>query len=264
MALVTFTSDFGESDYYVAAVKAAILSRNPAQAIIDISHKIKRHDIGHAAYVINQVYASFPANTVHLIAVDSVQKGLDSLVAVQLNKHYFVSHDSGIFSLIKPQPSTPSSPTQGVELSGKQSTFPSRDYLALAAARLANGEPLSSLGTPKEELQTKINRQLKVTKREIVGQVIHVDHYGNLITNIDCKDFDTIVKLLGGNVSYSIQFAREQFSRIHQNFNEVESGECFVLFNASGLLEIGINKGRASDLLSLRMETPVRIEFTLS
>ena len=256
MAAVTFMSDFGEEDHYVAAVKAGILSANPAQSIIDISHNIRRHDIGHAAYIIKQLYASFPPETVHLIAVDPVQRGFDSLVAVKLNDHFFVSHDSGIFSLIDKQ-----RPSQAVKLEQGASTFPARDFLANAATRLANGHSLEELGTPIAELQTRVDRQLKATKREIVGQVIHVDHYGNLVTNINKTDFDTIANLLGGNPSYRIRFLRERFEQFHKKFNDVESGDCFVLFNAYGFLEIGINKGRACELLGLRMETPVLIEF---
>ncbi len=259
MAIVTFMSDFGEADHYVAAVKAAILSHNPNQNIIDISHQIRRHDIGHAAYVIRQIYNSFPSETVHLIAVDPVQKGFESLVAVQLNNHYFISHDSGIFSLIHSQ-----QPTQIIELERSASTFASRDFLVKATASLANGVSIDSLGKPKQELQTRVDRQLKVTKREIVGQVIHIDHFGNLITNINRLDYDKIVELLGGNPTYRIRFAREQFSHFHQNITQVESGECFVIFNAYGFLEIGINKGRASDLLGLRMEAHVLIEFNPS
>lgn len=256
MATVTFMSDFGEVDHYVAAVKAAILSENPGQSIIDISHKIRQHDIGHAAYVIKQVYSSFPANTVHLIAVDPVQDECPALVAVRLNDHYFISHDSGIFNLIDSQ-----SPVQSVELPSKQSTFPCRDFLATAAACLAKGKALSELGVPKPELQIKIPSQPKTTKREIIGQVDQVDHYGNLITNINRIDFETITKLLDGNPTYRIRFRQERLTQIHLNFNDVESGECVALFNAYGLLEIGINKGRAADLLGLQIGVPVMIEF---
>ena len=256
MAAITFMSDFGEEDHYVGAVKAVILSENPDQMITDISHKIRRHDIGHAAYIIKQIYQSFPANTVHLIAVDPMQKGFEDLIAVRINEHYFVSHDSGIFSLIHSQP-----PDQIVHLERTSSTFPARDFLAPAAVRLAEGKDFGSLGNLKRELQTKVDRQLKATKREIVGQVVHIDHYGNLVTNINCDEFEKICELLGDDPAYMVRFMREQFTRIHQNFSDVESGECFVLFNAYGFLEIGINKGRACDLLGLRMETPVLIEF---
>ena len=259
MPAITFMSDFGEEDHYVAAVKAVILSRNPSQAITDISHKIRRHDIGHAAYVIKQIYQSFPTDTVHLIAVDPVQKGFEELVAIRLNGHYFVSHDSGIFSLIHGQP-----PDQIVQLERKHSTFLARDFLGPAAAHLANGKDIGSLGERKSELQTRVDRQLKANKREIVGQVIHIDHYGNLVTNINREVFEKILELLGDSPTYRVRFSREQFPRIHQTFNDVESGECFVLFNAYGFLEIGINKGRACDLLGLRMETPVIIEFNPS
>jgi S-adenosylmethionine hydrolase len=259
MAAVTFMSDFGEEDHYVAAVKAAILANNPNQQIIDISHNIRRHDIAHAAYSIKQIYSSFPENTVHLIAVDPVEKGIDQLVALRLHNHFFVSHDSGIFSLISKD-----APELAVNIDSFQSTFPARDFLAKVAVQLANGNSLSSIGSPINSLTTRVDRQIKATKREIVGQVINIDHYGNLITNINRQDFDAIIRLLGGNPIYQIRFARERFSRIHQNFNDVDSGECFVIFNSYGFLEIGINKGRASDLLGLRMETPVLIEFNPS
>jgi len=255
MAVVTFMSDFGEEDHYASAVKAAIFSHNPDQKIVDISHAIQRHDIGHAAYVLRQVYSSFAESTVHLIAVDPVVRGLDSLVAIRMNNHYFVTHDSGILNLIDPH-----SPETGIELARESSTFPARDFLAKAAVQLANGIDLNSLGTPLK-LHTRTDRQLKATKREIVGQIIRVDHYGNLVTNINQTDFENITKLLGGNPAYRIHFARESFSRVHQNFNEVDDGDCFVLFNAYGHLEIGINKGRACDLLGLKLETLVAIEF---
>lgn len=256
MAILTFLSDFGEKDHYVAAVKAAILAVNPSQQIIDISHQIRRHDIGHAAYVMKQVYNAFPEGTVHLMAIDPILSGSHWPVALKQTGHYFVGHDSGIQHLIS---STP--PEEIVEIPSKGGTFPARDTLAPAAARLAQGESLASIGKPIAALQVKMDRQLKATKREMVGQVIHIDHYGNLITNINKQDFDAICALHGGNPEYTLRFARELFTQIHQNYRDVEAGDCFVLFNSYGFLEIGINKGRAAELLGLKLDTPVIIEF---
>jgi len=256
MALLTFLSDFGEKDHYVAAVKAAILAAQPAQQIIDLSHHIHRHDIGHAAYVIRQVYTAFPAGTVHLVAVDSILPGTDRLVAVALNEHYFVGHDTGIYYLIHPD-----TPKLAVQLDAPKGTFPARDVLAAAAARLANGASMSSLGQPIENLNIRVDRQLKATKREMVGQVVHIDHFGNVITNISRREFDTICGLHGGAPRILVRFARETFTQLHKSYAEVDDGDCFVLFNSYELLEIGIKKGRASDLLGLRADTPVVIEF---
>ncbi len=256
MALLTFLSDFGEKDHYVAAVKAAILAVQPSQQIVDISHHIHRHDIGHAAYVIRQLYTSFPRGTVHLIAVDPVLPGSDKLIALELNDHLFVGHDSGIHYLIHPE-----TPTAAVQLASSASTFPARDTLGAAAAQLANGARLSSLGESIANLNIRVDRQLKATKREMVGQVIHIDHYGNLVTNISQREYDTICSLHGGNPRILVRFARESFSQLHKSYGEVEDGDCFVLFNAYGFLEIGIKKGRAAELLGLKLDTPIFIEF---
>jgi hypothetical protein len=256
MALLTFLSDFGEKDHYVAAVKAAILAVQPTQQMVDISHHIHRHDIGHAAYVIRQVYTSFSPGTVHLIAVDPVLAGSEKLVALELNNHFFVGHDSGIYHLIHAE-----KPISAIELPSSGSTFPARDVLGAAAAKLANGARLDSLGAPIEALNIRMDRQLKATKREMVGQVIHVDHFGNLVTNISQREFDTICKLHRGNPRIWVRFARESFSQLHKSYGEVDDGDCFVLFNAYGFLEIGIKKGRAADLLGLKLDTPIFIEF---
>jgi len=255
MAFITFMSDFGERDHYVAAVKAAILGMQPAQQIIDISHHIDRHDIGHAAYVMRKSYTLFPNGTVHLIAVDSVLPGTEKLVAVELNGHFFVGHDTGIYYLIH-QESAPLS----VRLESQNSTFPARDALATAAVKLANGTTLASLG-PAVPLQVKVDRQLKATKREMVGQVVHIDHFGNLITNITKKDFDAICLLHGGNPAYNVRFAHEQINQLHKSYSDVDDADCFVLFNSDGFLEIGLRKARAAQLLAMKLDSPVMIEF---
>ncbi len=256
MAVITFLSDFGARDHYVPAVKAAILSANPSQQIIDISHEVKRHDIGHAGFVLNQVFRAFPAGTIHLVAVDPVLRSSIRLIALELEGHIFVGHDSGVYSLISHK-----RPDMVVQLPYQPSAFSVRDILVPAVIKLASGAGLNQIGEEISDYQIKMDRQVKATKREIVGQVIHIDHYGNLLTNVSKTDFDKICEINGGKPSYQVRFAREVFNRVHSSYTDVEAGDCFVLFNSSGFLEVGINKGRANDLLGLRLDTPVIIEF---
>lgn len=258
MAVITFLSDFGERDHYVAAVKAAIISSNPAQQVIDISHQINRHDIGHAAYVLGRVFKSFPEGSVHLVAVDPVQREASGLIAMKLENHYFVSHDSGLLTLISTEV-----PESVVKLENRFSTFTVKENMVPAAMHLAGKKSITELGEPFLEYQRKTDRQLKATKREMVGQVIHIDHFGNLVTNIRQHDFEKICEINGGNPAFTVRFAREVFSRLHVNFYDVEGGDCFVIFNSYGFLEIGINKGRADDLLGLKQDAPVIIEFKI-
>ncbi|MEO9482231.1 MAG: SAM-dependent chlorinase/fluorinase [Ekhidna sp.] len=256
MAVITFMSDFGTQDHYVAAVRAAILSRSPSQPIADITHNIRPYDISHAANVIKHVYKEFPNESVHLVAVDSMNEKCN-LIAIELDGHYFVGFDSGIFSLISNK-----QPDMVVELEHSNCTFPAKNVLAKVALDLAEGKKLAALGKTQEEMKVLFARQLKVTKREIAGNVVTVDHYGNLITNINKPEFDKIVEINGAGVQYAIRFGREQFQHMHSFFSDVESGDCFVLFNSSGQLQIGINKGNASELLGLSTDSPVLIEFT--
>ncbi|WP_421764379.1 SAM hydrolase/SAM-dependent halogenase family protein [Ekhidna sp.] len=255
MALITFMSDFGTVDHYVAAVKAAIVSESPTQPITDITHNIRPFDISHAANVLRNVYKDFPAKTVHVVAVDSMREKSNA-IAIELDDHLFVGFDSGIFSLISSK-----KPNKIAFLENGKSTFPAKDVLAKTALMLANGKSLSDVGQIAEEITELYARQLKVTKREIAGNVVSVDHYGNLITNINKEEFEKILEINGSGVRYAIRFGREQFQELHTFFSDVESGDCFVLFNSSNQLQIGINKGNASELLGLSVDSPVLIEF---
>ncbi len=260
MSVITFISDFGTEDHYVAAVKATILRHNPECQIIDLSHHIGQADIAHAAYVLRNVYNDFPEHTVHLCAVDSVSKEPSALLAIQWRNHFFVGPDSGLFSLIGDLEKGEIVEIKGE--SGTDSTFVAKDILAPVVAKIVRDKKLTSVGSPYKDLKKLLARQLKVTKKEIAGNVIRVDHYGNLITNINREEFDTITKL-NGNSNFQIQFGREKSPKIHQSYHEVESGECFVIFNSSGNIQIGINKGNASELLGLYLDTPINIYFDI-
>jgi S-adenosyl-L-methionine hydrolase (adenosine-forming) len=255
MAIVTLLTDSGESDHYVAAIKARIISINPGIRIEDISHKIKPADIAHAAFVLRSVFREFPKGTVHLIGVDSAGNRDDSYIALQLEDHFFVGCDNGLFGLISDK-----SHQQLAELNAINTiitTFPERDVFAPAAAKLASGVSITTLGKPLPGFRRMIDRQVKATKKQITGTIIRVDEVGNLITNIPREAFEILSK--GKN--FTVQFGGEKFRKIHTQYHQAEQGECFILFNSLGLMEIGINKGNASELLGLSYDSPVNISF---
>jgi S-adenosylmethionine hydrolase len=255
MAIVTLLTDSGESDHYVAAIKARIISVNPGVRIEDISHKIKPADIGHAAFVLRAVFRDFPKGTVHLVGVDATGNRGDVPIAVQLEDHFFVGCDNGFFGLI-----TDKSHQQLVELNAINTittTFPERDIFAPTAAKLASGVSITNLGKPMVAFKKMIDRQVKATKKQISGSVIRVDGMGNLITNIPRDAFE----ILSRDKVYTIQFGGEKFRRIHTQYNQADDGECFLVFNSIGLLEIGIYKGNASELLGLEYDSAVNILF---
>lgn len=255
MAIVTLLTDSGDSDYYVAAIKARVISINPGIRVEDISHQIKPSDIAHAAFVLRAVFRDFPRGTVHLVGVDSTGNRDDGYIALQLEDHYFVGCDNGLFGLISDKPHQ-----QLVELNTINSvptTFPERDVFAQAACELANGVPIANLGKVRSSFKKMIDRQVKATRKQIAGTVIRVDGMGNLITNISKETFE----LLSKNKVFTLQFGGEKFRRIHTQYNQAEQGECFIVFNSLGLLEIGIFRGNASELLGLDYDSVVNITF---
>lgn len=255
MAIVTLLTDSGDRDHYVAAIKARILSINPGLRIIDINHQIKPSDVGHAAYVLRAVFRDFPKGTVHLVGVDSAGQRDDAAIALQLEDHYFIGTDNGLFGLISDKPHQFLAELNTIQ--PIQSTFPEKDIFAPAAAKLASGVGMADIGRPMGTYKKMIDRQVKATKKIIAGHVIRVDNYGNLITNIPKEAFE----VLSNNRSYTIQFGGEKFKRIHTQYNQADEGECFLLFNSLNLLEIGIYKGNAAELLGLTYDSMVNITF---
>jgi S-adenosylmethionine hydrolase len=255
MALITFMSDFGYSDHYVAAVKAKILSVNPGLRIVDITHGVEHFNIPHAAFVLKSVYKDFPKGTVHLVGVDSVNVKEEEYLAVKLDEHFFLGVNNGLLSLI-----ADADPAAVIRINlpaNHKTTFPAKDVFAPAAARLASGASVYDLGTPTSNFRRLLPKQVKATKKQMSGNVIRVDHYGNLITNLEKELFYS----LKGTANYHVAFARERVYKLIDQYHQAEPGDCFALFNADGLLEIGISNGNAAQLLGMDYDSPVSIYF---
>lgn len=255
MAIVTLLTDSGESDHYIAAIKARILAVNPDLRIVDISHQIRMFDIGHAAFVLRSVFREFPSGTVHLAGVDAAGSRGDSFIILRLEGHFFVGADNGLFSLISGE-----QPEKIWTINADDpasTTFPEKEIFARTAALLASGQAPDTLGKPVDSIRRLIDRQVKATKKQISGHVVRVDHFGNLVTNIPKQAF----ALLSKGKAYTIQFGGEKFRRIHTLYNQAEQGECFLVFNNQDFLEIGIYKGNASELLGLGYDSVVSITF---
>jgi len=255
MAIITLLTDSGDQDHYVAAIKAKILSINPSLRLEDISHRIAPGSLPQAAFVIRSVFRDFPVGTVHLLGVDSIAATPEGYLAALIDDHFFVAPDNGILSLISERPAL-----QLVSINSIQTlvtSFPEREILAPAAARLASGVAITDLGQPTTSFLRLTQRQLKVSRQQILGFVLHVDHQGNLITNITREAFEKVRE--GRN--FTIRFGREKADRIQNFYHQSEPGDCFVLFNSLGLLEVGINRGNASRLLGLSNDSPINIMF---
>lgn len=255
MTLITFTSDFGDGDYYVPAVKAKMLSINPQLNIIDISHSIKTYDIVHAAFILRAVYKDFPKGTIHLMALNDSSNMTDGFIGIELDDHIFFGPNNGVLSLLSDQ-----DPDIIVKLEDehmKNSTFPAKDILAPIAAKIASGAAIHDFGDPLTQMKKMILRQFKATRKQIIGHVVRVDNYGNLLTNISKEIFD---RLNPGK--FTIEFSRESLNKLNKTYDHVGSGDCFAIFNSLEVLEIGIKHGHGANLLGLRLDSPIFINFS--
>ncbi len=249
MSLITFTSDYGLSDHYVAKVKAQIISKSPDSRILDIGHAIKPFDIGHMAHVLKSVYADFPEGTIHLVGGEPSNKRTGILIFF-IEGHWFVTPDNGLITLISERPLH-----QVFEVTSEEGDY--MKTLAETASSLSSGEPAEGLGKPITDYQQFTTRKARATKKEIAGHIVYADHYGNLITNIEQTDFNILSK----DRKYSIQFGRESLNRVHNRITDVEAGDVFFIFNAEKKLMLGVNQGNGKELLGLHYDSPIIIKF---
>lgn len=258
MPIITLTTDLGHRDFYLAKLKGRILSSVPNANIVDITHDIPSHNIPYTAFVLKNAYLYFPKGTIHLIGVDTLANDKSKYIAVEINEHLFVGTDNGIFTLMFQQ-----NFSTAVEIDLRQSFellhFPLADILTNAVCLLANGKKIQDIGFPIQELQEKMNFYPVIEHDRIVGTIIYVDKYGNSITNITKILFDE----LQNQRQFKLSFGRGDFiERLSWHYNEVPESEKLCLFGVTQHLEIAINKGSAEELLGLKLNQKVVLEFT--
>lgn len=257
MAIITITSDWGQKDHYTGAVKGGILTMMPEATIVDITHEIAPFDIQAASFVISNCYKNFPKGSIHIIGINTEASIETPHIAALYNGHYFIGADNGIFSLI-----CNSKPDKIIELNIPQEsdyfTFSARDVFVKVAVMIAKGEAIESMGIKKDFFKEALNLQPVIEANTIKGNIIYVDSYENVVTNISRELF----REAGKNRKFVITFrSGYEIDRISEAYNDVDEGEKLALFGSTGNLEIAINMGNASSLLGIKTRDFVRIEF---
>jgi len=278
MAIITLTTDFGAKDHFAGATKGAIYSEMPEVNIVDISHAVSPFNIPEAAYIIQNAYSSFPDGTIHIIGIDSEINAENKHIDIELDGHFFVCANNGIMSMICAE----ISPKQIVEINIHdkiETSFPVLDVFVKVACHIARGGTLAVIGKPIKNIKPIKNLEPYVNdeKTQIIGSIIYVDNYGNVVTNITKSFFESIQKGRGFEVS-----ARNyKFKKIHVKYSDIvnfstpedkrnNEGRGLVVFNSSNNLEIAIYKGNtgnvggASTLMGLRLRDTVTINFIKS
>jgi len=234
MKIITFTSDFGNKDWFAAAVKGEILKINRDVLIIDITHKLIPQNIKSTAFLLKSVYKNFPQGTIHLVVVDPGVGSKRKPIIVESDKYYFVGPDNGIFSYIYNR----NYKVYEIKVRKKLSTtFHARDIFGPIAARLSKGSPPKNLGTRIKEY---IKFEFPKPKRKgvkIYGEVLYVDHFGNLITNIE------------NNINIKQLDISSNKIAVKKYYGEGKPDEIISVRGSSGYYEIACNKGNAQRVL---------------
>lgn len=271
MNIITLTTDFGQSDYSVAALKGALYSRVPEVRLVDISHQIAPYDILQGAYVLSRAYKHFPQGTLHLIGIDAEQTPWQRQLLVCYQGHFFLGADNGILSLV----CSDTDALQIFEINRQQGScpFPSLEIFPQIAQEFFSGVSPHHIGTeshrPLKDLQSY---GVNVASNKIIGSIIYIDHYGNAVSNITKELFDAT----RDHRDFEIFVAGQRFTQICHSYNEFAftcskisdlEGEAMLLFNHSQHLELALYKsnmstvGGASSLLGVRYHDQIAIYF---
>lgn len=259
--IITLTTDFGTRDAYVAAMKGVILSRCPDVRLVDVTHEIAPQEVMEAAFVLRGAAPHYPEGTIHLVVVDPGVGTSRRAVALCHGGHRFVGPDNGVFSLALDE----SPPDEAVVLDRPafwrvpepSATFHGRDVFAPVAAHLAAGLALADVGTPTDRLEP-LHWALPIADEQgVQGWVVHIDRFGNCITNISRSLFDE--RCAGRRVRCYAGGAI--LAGVRTTYDTVAPGEPLALFGSSGLLEIAVNTGNAAELIGIRKGAPVNLVF---
>jgi len=235
--LIALLTDFGVRDHYAGTMKGVALGICPDATLVDISHDVPPHDVLAGALELAASYRYFPSGTVFLVVVDPGVGSSRHGIAAEAGDYKFVAPDNGVLSVVFDE--TP--PKRVVELSERRyarptvsRTFEGRDRFAPAAAWLAKGIELTALGRPITSVQRLDVPKPQVTADTIAGEVIRVDRFGNLITNIDRKTFHTVI----GEEPLAVHIASHPVAKVVSTYADVAPGELCALFGSSDHLEI--------------------------
>jgi len=259
--VVALLTDFGTRDHYAGTMKAVVLGICPETTLVDITHDIPPHDVLTAALELAASYKYFPSGSIFLVVVDPGVGSPRRGIAADNGDYRFVAPDNGVLTaVLKEAPAR-----RVVELTERRyaratvsRTFEGRDRFAPAAGWLAKGVDLSALGRSAGTLHQIAIPLPEITGDLLAGEVLRVDRFGNLVTNIDRKLFDRFAHANG----IEINVATHRIGRVVATYAEAAADEVCALFGSTDHLEIAVNAGSASERLNLARGAPVTIRRT--
>jgi S-adenosyl-L-methionine hydrolase (adenosine-forming) len=264
---IALLTDFGSTDTYVGVMKAVMTRIYPAARFIDLTHEIPPQQVQQAAFTLLKTYRYFPPGTIFLVVVDPGVGSARRAIAAQAGDYYFVAPDNGVLSYLLDEIDNPmvvELSNVAYQLTPVSNTFHGRDIFAPAAAHLAAGVPISAFGAPMEHITQQLTLPLKIEDKQISGQIISADHFGNLITSIGefhwSADYLELTPRFGKPLEQPIRFPADKatiivdqhtLTGVQRIYGETKPGDLMALVGSGGYLEIAINQGSAAKHLNL-------------
>ena len=248
MQILTLTTDIGENDYIIGAIKGQLLSANPALNIVDITHALSPFNYQQTAYICANAYKHYPGYTLHVVIVNLFETLPDKVLIAYYNQQYIICPDNGILTMItgvKP----PDIIAVKVNTSKGFGTLQYTQTIANTVSYLNSGKNIFDIGEPVETIEEKYPLRATIGTNWIEGQIIFIDNFENVVVNITKEEFDEQRK----GRSFNIVFTRnEVINKLSDNYASSSPGEKVAWFNSAGYLEIAINKGNMAGLFGLQ------------
>ncbi len=253
--MIVLLTDFGTKDYFVGAMKGAILSINKRANIFDITHQVSPQDIRSASFTLRACYRDFPKKTIFVAVVDPGVGSNRKAILCKTENYFFIAPDNGLLSFVF----NGKSDFRVYELTNEMffkhpisKTFHGRDVFAPVAAHLSKGIKADKFGSEIQNFKCfKENKPREVSDKKIEAEIIHIDHFGNLITNLTQNDLPEsfILKINGKKIIKQLSF-----------FAEAAKGELFMIIGSAGFLEVAAVQDSAVNILSAKVGQKITVK----
>lgn len=257
--VISLTTDFGLRDPYVAEMKAVILSICPDATIVDITHEINKFNVRMGAFILASASPYFPERTIHVAVVDPGVGMRRKAVLIRTKRAFYVGPDNGVLALAAKNDGIEhiyEITSRKVMLSKISSTFHGRDIFAPVSAHLAKGKPPKQFGTEIRQIVTPAFATITKKKEVLIGEVLHIDGFGNIITNLRQKELEFIG--IKGLLFARLKNAKLKL-RIHKTYADAKAQEPLAVMGSHGFLEISINQGSAAEAFKAEISGEVAI-----
>jgi S-adenosyl-L-methionine hydrolase (adenosine-forming) len=248
--IITLTTDFGLSDPFVGIMKGVILSIAPGAQIVDISHEIRSYDIVEGAFLVESAYKYFPEGTIHVVVVDPGVGSARRPIAAASHGHFFVGPDNGVLSAVL-ENEVYQITNRSLFLDSVSQTFHGRDIFSPVGAHIAKGTPIESVGPRILDFLKKPLPKPRPRGDRLVGSVLRIDKFGNIVTNLRRRDLPN---------DFSILVAGLPITRLCSSFSEAEPGEFFAIEGSTGFIELALDRGSAAEKLRVTRGAEIEVE----